>query len=298
MQRAASTPRLGLLLFLSLLPLQPSLSYMVGVQSAFAAESVSQPVVGVRGDPFAQESESLSVVSLPPVWASPWGANSSLLRKVQQLRVFADSKDFVDSPLLVSREEVWRAWAALEDSPSLSLPTLTSFVSEHFGPPGSDLQNCSLPDFSPTPPASIQSLSSPRLRQWASALHSQWPSLARCPIPSVRHSPERHTLLWADRPLVVPGGRFRENYMWDSLWICQGLVRSNMAVTAQGIVHTLAELIATHGFIPNGGRSYYSAPGRSQPPVFSSVVWEVVRSTGDLDLLEATFESMSTEYGA
>jgi alpha,alpha-trehalase len=32
--------------------------------------------------------------------------------------------------------------------------------------------------------------------------------------------------------MVIPGGRFREYYYWDSYWIVRGLLVSNMTSTA------------------------------------------------------------------
>jgi alpha,alpha-trehalase len=78
-----------------------------------------------------------------------------------------------------------------------------------------------MPHFDPAPPPALRALAHLRLRAWEGAQHGRWPALARCPVPSVRDHPERHTLLYAARPLVVTGGRFREAYMWDSLWIWQ-----------------------------------------------------------------------------
>jgi len=34
------------------------------------------------------------------------------------------------------------------------------------------------------------------------------------------------------RTLVIPGGRFKEGYYWDSYWIVKGLIASNMLDSA------------------------------------------------------------------
>lgn len=44
----------------------------------------------------------------------------------------------------------------------------------------------------------------------------------------------------------------------------------------------------SHGFVPNGGRVYYLI--RSQPPVFTSMVYEYFLSTGDLDYVLVFFK--------
>jgi alpha,alpha-trehalase len=57
--------------------------------------------------------------------------------------------------------------------------------------------------------------------------------------------------------IIVPGGRFRESYYWDTYWIVKGLKVSDMTNTAYNSVMNLLELADTYGFIPNGGRDYY-----------------------------------------
>ena len=42
---------------------------------------------------------------------------------------------------------------------------------------------------------------------------------------------------------MVPGGRFREVYYWDSFWIIRGLVVCGMLDTARGMVDNLADLV-------------------------------------------------------
>jgi alpha,alpha-trehalase len=161
----------------------------------------------------------------------------------------------------------------------------------YFDAPGSDLARCALPDFTPAPPFSLRN---PLLQAWMSALHLEWPLLARCVAPGVREEPERHTLAWAPHALVVPGGRFREAYLWDTYWIVQGLVRSGLLTTAGGVVRNLMHAIDARGFAPNGGRSYYAE--RSQPPLTSSIVFEYVRASGDVALLAEALPRLERDY--
>ena len=69
---------------------------------------------------------------------------------------------------------------------------------------------------------------------------------------------------------VVPGGRFREVYYWDSYFTMLGLQQSGHRALMQHMVDNFAALINTFGYVPNGNRSYYL--GRSQPPVFALMV--------------------------
>jgi len=34
------------------------------------------------------------------------------------------------------------------------------------------------------------------------------------------------------RTIIIPGGRFKEAYYWDTYWIVKGLIASNMLETA------------------------------------------------------------------
>ncbi len=49
----------------------------------------------------------------------------------------------------------------------------------------------------------------------------------------VRDHPELYSMIYVPNPFVVPGGRFREFYYWDSYWIIQGLLISEMKDTVQ-----------------------------------------------------------------
>lgn len=55
-------------------------------------------------------------------------------------------------------------------------------------------------------------------REWAKGIHNLWPLLVRKVVEDVAMQPERHSLLPRKYPVVVPGGRFRESYYWDTFW--------------------------------------------------------------------------------
>jgi len=68
-------------------------------------------------------------------------------------------------------------------------------------------------------------------------------------------------------------------YYWDTYWIVRGLLACEMRQSAAGAVRNLLSLLSTHGFVPNGARSYYLR--RSQPPLLSAMVAAVAERTGD-----------------
>jgi alpha,alpha-trehalase len=69
---------------------------------------------------------------------------------------------------------------------------------------------------------------------------------------------------------IVPGGRFREIYYWDSYFTMLGLQVSLRSDMIQNMVDNFSYLINHIGYIPNGNRTYYI--GRSQPPFYACMV--------------------------
>jgi alpha,alpha-trehalase len=69
---------------------------------------------------------------------------------------------------------------------------------------------------------------------------------------------------------IVPGGRFREIYYWDSYFTMLGLRVSNRIDMIRSMIDNFSFLIDHVGYIPNGNRTYFI--GRSQPPFFSLMV--------------------------
>lgn len=178
--------------------------------------------------------------------ATPQELYGPLLAAVQERDILADGKTFVDA---VPKRPVEDILAEFEQLPNDD-DALARFVARNFDLP---------------PPAAAASPADPEvpLREYIRAL---WPNLARGPANGALHSsalPVRHRH-------VVPGGRFREIYYWDSYFTMLGLVRDGQRDLATGIVDALTDLIEDHGHIPNGARTYYL--GRSQPPLFHMMV--------------------------
>lgn len=69
---------------------------------------------------------------------------------------------------------------------------------------------------------------------------------------------------------LVPGGRFRGLYYWDSYFTMLGLQCAGENELIRDIVKNFAYLIDAYGHIPNANRSYYLT--RSQPPFFASMI--------------------------
>ncbi|KAF1334041.1 Glycoside hydrolase 37, partial [Globisporangium splendens] len=236
-----------------------------------------------------------------------------LLHDVQMNHVFADSKHFVDMPLkamsdpatiLHEYDEYIKSqgpgWMLLEQKERVV--KLREFIDKHFDEPGADMTHVVPLDYQEEiePPA-IAAIENSAFREWAFQLHKLWKNLGRQPNPAVKstflHSkPVEHLQLHRKQNvLVVPGGRFRESYYWDSFWIVEGLLVSNMKETARSVVNNLLEYAAEFGFVPNGGRIYYLT--RSQPPMLSDMVRLVATvNQDDADFSPSSPSSLSSFF--
>lgn len=116
-----------------------------------------------------------------------------------------------------------------------------------------------------------------------------WPVLTRT---TDKASNKWDSLLPLPKPYVVPGGRFREVYYWDSYFTMLGLAESGHWDKISDMVDNFAYEIDTFGHIPNGNRSYYLS--RSQPPFFSLMV--ELLATHDKDALKKYRPQMEKEY--
>ncbi|KQW45573.1 MULTISPECIES: alpha,alpha-trehalase TreF [unclassified Roseateles] len=169
---------------------------------------------------------------------TPHELYGELFIAVQMGGVCGDGKSFVDALPRSAPAAIRARFDAERSRPGFSL---RDFVHAHFELPGHGA------------PAG------PRLgiRDHIRAL---WPLLVR----EHRHPVEGDSLLALPQPYVVPGGRFRELYYWDSYFTMLGLMADGRRELAEAMLANFAHLIATYGFIPNSSRSYMLS--RSQPP--------------------------------
>lgn len=164
-----------------------------------------------------------------------------LFTAVQERGLFPDSKTFADAIPRRAAAAILLDWKA---HPPANDVALREFVEANFTLPTE--ADCDAPDGRP-------------LREHITSL---WPVLTREPeVPAPGSS-----LLELPRRHVVPGGRFRELYYWDSYFTMLGLVRSDRQDLVEDMIAVFGSLIDRYGHIPNGTRSYYLS--RSHPPVF------------------------------
>ncbi|HEX6559773.1 MAG TPA: alpha,alpha-trehalase TreF [Longimicrobiales bacterium] len=179
-----------------------------------------------------------------------------LFRDVQLAGVFADSKTFVDARPRLAPPEIIARYARQGSAHSFDL---RGFVARYFAPPA----------------AAGASFHSDTAMSMAQHVRAMWPVLSRAPD----RLDARSSLIPLPHGYIVPGGRFREIYYWDSYFTMLGLVQSRRTDLVRDMLDNFAYLIATYGHIPNGNRSYYLS--RSQPPYFGAMVALYMSATAD-----------------
>jgi len=193
-----------------------------------------------------------------------------LFQDVQLSGIFADSKTFVDARPLSPPADIAVRYSAARATSGFSLQ---AFVQRYFELPRPIAEG-------------FHTDTSQTMEQHIRAL---WPVLTRAP-PS-EPADARSSLIPLPNAYVVPGGRFREVYYWDSYFTMLGLVASGRTDLVRSMLDNFAHLVRTVGHIPNGNRTYYLS--RSQPPFFAAMVGLYAAATDTaqalryLDALEA-----------
>ncbi len=177
----------------------------------------------------------------------PWEELQELFVDVQMAGVFPDSKTFVDCTPKETPDVILQKYRDQKGNSDFDLAT---FVEANFDMPKQ-------PD---------NSQFSTEKKFFEDHLDNHWDYLTRTTV----NIPEHTTLIKLPGKYVVPGGRFREIYYWDSYFTMLGLEASNRPDLFKAMLDNFAFLIDSVGFIPNGNRSYYL--GRSQPPYFAAMV--------------------------
>ncbi len=178
-----------------------------------------------------------------------------LFQQVQRAHLFADQKTFADAVPRQPAAAVLADWQTAQRQPGY---TLRDFVATRFDVPG---------DAAAYVPPSGETL--------RAHIEGLWPVLQRHTASVDPHG----SLLPLPHPYVVPGGRFREVYYWDSYFTLLGLASSQRWQQVRDMVDNFAWQLDQYGHIPNGNRSYYLS--RSQPPFFSLMVELLASHEGD-----------------
>ncbi len=201
-------------------------------------------------------------LSVPDRPLSPRQHFGSIFDVIQISHTFKDSKTFVDT---IPKKAPSKIKKQYHKSYSAQLD-LSRFVRDNFV----------MPDPIKEPePINRDDNTAIQVRAYIDAM---WNVLTREADQAKPYS----SLLALPHRYIVPGGRFREIYYWDSYFTMFGLRESNRADLMEAMVKNFAHIIETYGFIPNGNRTYYLT--RSQPPVFAHMVELLAEVKGEQEL--------------
>lgn len=208
--------------------------------------------------------------SLFRVGKSPDEALGELFETVQKSRVYDDGKTFVD---LVPRgriKAIQKEYVLAREDPNFDL---REFVNRHFY------------EFAPHKENEFHADTS---RTVTDHIHVLWKHLER------RNRLNRGSLIALPYPYIVPGGRFSEQFYWDSYFIMRGLAVDHKWVMVENMLKNYAFMIRKFGYIPTANRTYLLS--RSQPPFFSHMVKLLARHKGRTATLAEYLPYMLAEY--
>lgn len=194
-----------------------------------------------------------------------------LFTDVQLSGIFPDSKTFVDCIPKKDPFQIVAEYLAIKNNPAIRF-SLQLFIEENFWIPKAVPVEYVTKD-----------------RNLVAHINSLWTVLRRKSDTITKGS----SLLPLPYEYIIPGGRFREIYYWDSYFTMLGLKESKEYELLENMVKNFAYLIHQYGHIPNGNRSYYLS--RSQPPFFSLML-ELLASIKGNEVYTIYLPALEKEY--
>lgn len=193
-----------------------------------------------------------------------------LFKVVQQSGIFPDSKTFVDAVPKIPEEKILQKFKLKSGKPKFSLK---KFVEEYFV----------LPEFI------ANDLTAVDISSIEAYINSLWDFLTRTPNAALKND----SLIPLKYSYIVPGGRFREIYYWDSYFTSVGLATVARFDLIESMIKNFIYLLNQFGLIPTGNRLYYTS--RSQPPVLTYMVDLLYQKYG-VDYIKPYLSSLEKEY--
>ncbi|KAJ1962704.1 hypothetical protein GGI12_002486 [Dipsacomyces acuminosporus] len=222
----------------------------------------------------------------------PIYCDGPILKRIQLSGVFSADKTFVDMPTRRPVDEIIQAFNRLPQNATKD--ELTKFVNANFWPAGSDVVKAELEDWIEAPPF-LDGITDPVLRGYGMALHNKWKELARKRDTSFLCDGCETSLLPVNHTFVISGSNSsREFRYWDTYYIELGLLKSGLYKTAKGVLQNLLDAVGIHGFVPTGGRVYYT--DRSEPPLLALMVKTYYDATKDLDFVARALPLLKKEH--
>jgi len=172
--------------------------------------------------------------------------DSQLFKDVQLAAIYKDSKTFADAIPKIAYQDIFNRYE--QQCQRNNAVDLKEFVEHYF-----------------TLPTDTEVTSKEQLKTVKAHISHLWKVLKKPGDEKLAGS-----LLPLKHAYIVPGGRFREIYYWDSYFTALGLIESGHFELVNNMLDNFVELLADNGCIPNGNRAYYYS--RSQPPILSMLV--------------------------
>lgn len=187
---------------------------------------------------------------------SPDEAYGRLFHDVQAARVYDDGKTFVDMVPKKRPRDLNRTYARERKNPAFDMGR---FVDEHFHEPVAPVEPH--PSYAPSAETTARE-----------HVRNLWGELKRS------NHKNQGSLFALPYEYIVPGGRFSEQFYWDSYFIMLGLAADEHWEVIDGMMKNYAYMIRRFGFVPTANRTYFLS--RSQPPFFSHMVKLLARHHG------------------
>lgn len=171
-----------------------------------------------------------------------------LFGDVQSQQIYPDGKTFVDLVPKKRIRSIREEYKILKKDPHFDL---REFVTRHFYDLAETIHKKEPFDVHPEDSADDH-------------IHRLWDYLER------RNRVDRGSLVALPHPYIVPGGRFNEQFYWDSYFVMLGLAAQGEWKKLESILKNAAYMIRKYGYVPTANRTYFLS--RSQPPFFVMMV--------------------------
>lgn len=178
---------------------------------------------------------------------SPDEVLGELFEAVQRNRIYDDGKTFIDLVPKTRMRSIQQEYSLAKKDPNFDL---REFVSRHF--------------YEFAPHKEKEDFVTDPHRTVTEHIHLLWDVLER------RNRLNRGSLIALPHAYIVPGGRFSEQFYWDTYFIMLGLAADGRWKMIDGMMKNYAFMIRKFGYIPTANRTYFLS--RSQPPFFSHMV--------------------------
>lgn len=216
-----------------------------------------------------------AILSTAGVWLptekSPDELLGDFFHDAQRSQVYKDGKTFVDLVPKMRLVQISREYDERKHNVDFDMK---GFIEEHFYVVPAEAEK-----------EQYTTEEGTTVRKHITAL---WPHLTQ------RHLRNRGTLVGLPYSYIVAGGRFAEQYYWDTYFTMLGLAADDRWDMVENMTKNCAYMIRKFGHVPNASRTYYLS--RSQPPFFVFMVRLLASHNGHRNTLIEYLPYMLAEY--